>query len=144
MESRVKHKALCYVVRHCRLLVFRHLGQPWDESGLQVPAGTIKRAEDPEAAALREAREETGLSALHVVRKLGEADYDMSPHRREIHHRHFFELSVGTTPPERWTSQEDDPDDGSGPKAFECYWIPLRQGHVLSAGQGALLGQLIL
>ncbi|MEJ7707646.1 MAG: hypothetical protein WKF82_10490 [Nocardioidaceae bacterium] len=39
-------------------------------------------------------------------------------------------------------SQEDDPDDGSGAKRFECYWIPLTQGHTLSAGQVALLGRL--
>ena len=43
---------------------------------------------------------------------------------------------------EPWVSTEDDPDDGSGQKRFECSWIPLAQGHVLSGGQGALLGDL--
>ena len=138
----VRQKVVCYVVRGGRLLVFRHLDEPWQESGLQVPAGTIRPGEAPEAAALREAREETGLATLRVVRKLGEHDYDMRPYRAETHHRHVFHLEVEEETPERWLSAEDDADDGSGPKRFECSWLPLAQGHVLAAGQGALLGRL--
>jgi len=138
----VKQKVVCYIVRDRRLLVFRHLDEPWDESGLQVPAGTVKLNEPPETAALREAREETGITALRVVRKLGEVEYDMAPYRVETHHMHVFQLAVEEQPPECWVSHENDPDDGSEPKRFECYWIPLAQGHTLSAGQGALLGQL--
>ena len=137
-----KQKVVCYIVRDGRLLVFKHLDEPWDESGLQVPAGSIKPDETPEDAAIREASEETGLSALRLVRKVGETQYDMAPYRPETHHRHFFHLEVDGATPELWVSQEEDPDDGSGPKRFECYWIPLAQGHVLSGGQGALLGQL--
>lgn len=139
---REKQKAVCYIVREGRLLVFRHLDEPWDESGLQVPAGSIKLGEAPEAAALREGCEETGLTGLRVVRKVGEASYDMAPYRAERHHRHVFHLEILGETPMRWISEELDPDDGSGPKRFECYWIPLSQGHTLSAGQGALLGQL--
>jgi 8-oxo-dGTP pyrophosphatase MutT (NUDIX family) len=137
-----KQKVVCYIVRGRRLLVFRHLDEPWDQSGLQVPAGSIKHGESPEVAALREAAEETGLSALRLVRKIGETHYDMAPYRPEKHHRHVFHLAVDEATPERWISQENDPEDGSGPKRFECYWIPLTQGHTLSAGQGALLGHL--
>lgn len=36
-----------------------------------MPAGTIWPGEDPAEAALREAREETGLTRFTVVRKLG-------------------------------------------------------------------------
>ncbi len=138
----VKHRVLCYIVQAGRLVVFRHVGQRWEESGLQVPAGTIKPTETPEAAALREASEETGLVALRVVQKLGEAKYDMRPYRRETHHRHVFHLHVDELTPERWFSQEADPDGGSAPVGLECFWIPLAQGHALSAGQGALLGGL--
>ncbi|MEJ7707645.1 MAG: hypothetical protein WKF82_10485 [Nocardioidaceae bacterium] len=49
--SDVKQKAVCYLVRVGRLLVFRHIGEPWEESGLQVPAGTIKPGENPALAA---------------------------------------------------------------------------------------------
>ena len=137
-----RQKVVCYIVRAGQLLVFSHLGQPWDASGLQVPAGGIRPAESPESAALREAVEETGLTALHVVRKLGEVRYDMAPYRPEIQHRHVFELRPHDDTPERWVSRETDPDVGTEQPVFECYWIPLAQGHVLSAGQGALLGRL--
>ena len=51
----------------------------------------------------------------------------------------LFHLAVEGTPPERRVSHEKDPADGSGPIRFECYWIPIAQGHSLAAGQGALL-----
>jgi 8-oxo-dGTP pyrophosphatase MutT (NUDIX family) len=138
----VRQKVVCYVVRGDELLVFRHLDEPWDESGLQVPAGSVEPGESPEEAALREANEETGLHSLRLVRKLGETDYDMSPSRNEVQHRHVFHLSTDEETPPRWASYEEDPDDGSGVIRFECFWIPLTRGHVLSGGQGALLGRL--
>ena len=142
-----KQKVVCYIVRDGRLLVFKHLDEPWDESGLQVPAGSIQPGETPEVAAIREASEETGLKGLRLVRKIGETQYDMAPYRPELHHRHIFHLEVeGPMNGEELTalvaSNEEDPDDGSGPKRFECYWVPLAQGHALSGGQGALLGDL--
>ncbi len=141
-ERLIRQKVVCYIVRNGRLLVLRHLDQPWDASGIQVPAGSIRPGESPESAALREAAEETGLTTLRLVRKLGEVRYDMAPYRPEIQHRHVFELDIPDDAPERWTSREADPDGGGEQPAFECYWIPLAQGHVLSAGQGALLGLL--
>ena len=44
----VKQKVVRYIVHKERLLVFAHRDAPWDESGLQVPAGTIKPGESPE------------------------------------------------------------------------------------------------
>ena len=93
-------KVICYVVRDSRLLVFRHLDEPWDESGLQVPAGSIRAGESPADAALREAAEETGLRTLRLVRKLGETSYDMTPYRDEVQHRHVFHLEVDEETPE--------------------------------------------
>lgn len=143
MPARVtKQKVLCYIVRDGRLLVFRHLDQRWDEAGLQVPGGSIEPDETPGEAALREASEETRLPMLRLVRKVGETEYDMTPYRHEIHHRHVFLLETDEATPERWVSGEDDPHDGTEPKRFECYWIDLSQAHVLSAGQGALIGHL--
>ncbi len=59
----------------------------------------------------------------------------MTRYRSEMHHRHVFHLEVDEVTPERWVSTEDDPDDGSGQKRFECYWIPLAQGHVCQAAK---------
>ncbi|WP_068056328.1 NUDIX hydrolase [Nocardia xishanensis] len=140
-EKVVKEKVLVYVVRDGKLLVFRHTDYSWEEVGIQVPAGSIRAGETPEDAALREAREETGLSDFKIVGKLGEAEYDISPYRFEIQHRHFFELELCQDAPDRWASQEDH--DGQGePTRFECFWIPLEAAHVLQSGQGVLLGSL--
>lgn len=137
----IKDKVLCYVVRDGRLLVFRHRDYSYEEVGLQVPAGSVRAGEPPEAAALREAREETGLHDFTVVRKLGVTEYDITPYRDELQRRHVFQLALHQPTPERWLSQEDH-DGEQPPTVFECFWIPLRDGHVLQAGQGALLARL--
>ncbi|MFB7545104.1 MULTISPECIES: NUDIX hydrolase [Streptomyces] len=140
-EKVTKDKVLCYVVRDGKLLVFRHTDYSYEEVGIQAPAGSIRAGETPEAAALREAGEETGLSDFKIVRKLGVAEYDMSPYRFELQRRHVFHLELTEPTPERWASQEDH--DGVGePTRFECFWIPLEAAHVLQSGQGALLGRL--
>jgi 8-oxo-dGTP pyrophosphatase MutT (NUDIX family) len=134
-------KVLCYVVQNGRLLVFRHRDHSPEEVGIQVPAGTIRRNEAPEAAALREAHEETGLHGFTIVRKLGVTEYDITPYRNELQRRHVFHLELDQPTPEHWLSREDH--DGAQPStALECFWIPLHAGHVLQSGQGALLARL--
>jgi 8-oxo-dGTP pyrophosphatase MutT (NUDIX family) len=136
-----KDKVLIYVVRDGHLLVFRHTDYSYEEVGIQVPAGSIRTGESPEDAALREAREETGLTEFKIVKKLGEAEYDISPYRFEIQRRHVFHLELLEETPQRWISREEH--DGQGePTHFECFWIPLEAAHVLQSGQGALLGRL--
>lgn len=141
-EKVTKDKVLCYVVRgDGKLLVFRHTDYSYEEVGIQVPAGSVRDGETPEAAALREACEETGLKDFKIVRKLGETEYDISPYRFEIQQRHVFHLELTEPTPERWMSQEDH-DGEQAPTRFECFWIPLEAAHILQSGQGALLGRL--
>ncbi|MEV5645383.1 NUDIX domain-containing protein [Streptomyces flaveolus] len=127
--------------REGKLLVHRHTDFPREEVGIQVPAGSIREGEEPEAAAPREAREETGLQDFKVVRKLGVGRYDMSPYRPEIQERHVVLLELGELTPEQWASQKNH-DGEQEPTRFECFWIPLETAHVLQAGQGALLSRL--
>jgi len=133
-----KKKVIVYVLKGGRLLVFRHPDFSYEEVGIQVPAGTIKEGEDPEVAALRELQEETGYKDFKIVRFLGNATYDMHPQKQEIHERFFYLAEPTGELPERWESQEDH-DGKRPPTRFECFWIPLERGHILSAGQGFFL-----
>jgi 8-oxo-dGTP pyrophosphatase MutT (NUDIX family) len=66
-------KVTVFVVREApggmELLLIQH---PY--AGIQLPAGTIEPGEAPEAAALREAHEETGLTAFAAVERRGYRD----------------------------------------------------------------------
>ncbi|MET9028209.1 NUDIX domain-containing protein [Nocardia sp. NPDC004168] len=132
---------MCYIVRGEKLLVFRHTEFSWEEVGIQVPAGSIQAGESPADAALREACEETGLTEFTVVRELGRDQFDVRPNRFETHRRHFFQLALHRTTPERWASQEDH-DGLAPPTKLECFWIPLTAAHVLQSGQSAMIGRL--
>lgn len=134
-------KVVVYVVKDGRLLVFRHVDFLYEEVGIQVPAGSVRSGEREDDAALRELSEETGRDCFEVVARLGTATYDMTPYRAEIQERHFFLARPTADLPERWQCQEEH-DGTQPPTRFECFWIPLAHGHVLQAGQGALLWKL--
>jgi len=53
-----------------RILLLKHSSGKW-----MLPKGTIEEGETPEAVALREVREETGISNVRVVADLGEERY---------------------------------------------------------------------
>ena len=141
MQKLTKQKVVIYVVKNDKLLVFRHVDFSYEELGIQVPTGSIKDDETPEDAALRELKEETGYDCFQITSALGEASYDMTPHRPEIQERHFFLATPTADLPERWQSEELH-DGAQPPTRFECFWIPLVSGHVLEAGQGAMLYQI--
>lgn len=142
MTKRHTQKVICYVVQHDHLLVITHLDVPMEVTGVQVPAGTIEPGETPEVAAVREVWEETG-SRASVVRKLGEAEYDLSPARAEIAHRRFLLLtSEDRSLDERWEAGESDVPSGQDRIRWECWWMPIAQAHVLVAGMGALIGAI--
>ena len=140
---KVVEKAFAYITHGGRLLVFEHADFP--EAGLQVPAGTILSGEPPEAAVVREAREETGLVAFSAVVFVGTAEFDARRSGKdEIHRRHFFHLPVVGTVPERWRHHERDASDGTRePIAFDLYWLPLSTAAArLVADHGRLIPAL--
>jgi 8-oxo-dGTP pyrophosphatase MutT (NUDIX family) len=134
-------KAFAYVTRDRELLVFTHRDVPLVEAGVQVPAGTVRDGESPEQAAAREVAEETGLQSVHFVAYLGTTDHDARPGRNEVHERHFFHLLADTDTSDRWLWHEQH-DGLEPPTAFELFWIPLSQAHVLGAGMGAFVSAI--
>lgn len=135
-------KVIAYIVKNDRILVIRHADFSIEQTGLQVPAGTIKSGELPEHAVLRESYEETGLKNLRIVRYLGAGEYDMRPYADAIHARHYFHLTADDAElPEKWEWQETH-DGIRDPTRFELYWIDLRQSHVLASGQAAFIGRI--
>lgn len=138
----VKGKVFAYVTRGEELLVFRHRDFP--EAGLQVPAGTIEEGEDPEQAALRELREESGLTDVRMVGLVGRYLYSPSPHADEAHDRHVYHLELTGPADDSWLHYEMHPSDGSPPLAFEFFWMSLSDPELqLAGGQGDLLPRLI-
>ena len=140
-----RQKVYAYITHRDRLLVFT---QPatLEESGIQVPGGTMEPDEEPEQAVMREAYEETGLDGLEFVRFLGSRDRDFRPFGDdEIHHRHFFHLTCTETPPEQWDHFEQYPSDGSpGPIRFSLFWAVLPDDVPELVGEmGALLPELM-
>jgi 8-oxo-dGTP diphosphatase len=136
----VKRKVLTYITQGNRLLVFTHPFAP--EAGIQVPGGSLHDDETPEAGALREAREETGLNDLRVEAFLGET---LTVFEQQAYHRHFYHLCCEETTPERWRHGEYDASDGSAPYIpFDFYWVPLPDGIPPLAGDmDALLPELL-
>jgi 8-oxo-dGTP diphosphatase len=129
MEPVHRKKAFAVITRESTIglevVVLLHPDHPG--AGIQLPAGTIRAEEDVVAAALREAREETGLQALRFERVLGEADFDARPWGRdEIHHRTFVHLSCHEPTASTWEHWEEDPDGSPGERfRFELRWVPL-------------------
>ena len=137
-------KVVAYMTQGDKLLVFSHPLYP--EAGIQVPAGTIEKGESPGKAAIREAREETGLHDLETRSLLGVREHDLSQYGiAELHRRYFFHLECRQETPITWRHYENDPSDGSTePIEFEFFWVKFpHEVPELSGGQGELLSKLM-
>ncbi|MCA9940989.1 MAG: NUDIX domain-containing protein [Anaerolineales bacterium] len=80
---RAVEKVTAFVTRGrgatAELLVFAH-----PTAGIQLPAGTVEVMERPDAAVLREVREETGLQNVQIEAHLGDLRHDLPPDLRWV------------------------------------------------------------
>lgn len=124
-KMKTRHRAYAYITHQSRLLLFT---QPDPKAGIQVPAGTVKAGEDPADAVLREAGEETGLTALRLVRFLAQDTRDMRDcGTEELQYRWFYHLVCEETPPEHWRHGEFD-EAGTLVHPFDFFWAALPNG----------------
>src|SRR5215470_9932472 len=137
-----RDKVYAYITHRDRVLVFRQPQFP--EAGIQVPGGSVEPGETPDEAVMREAREETGLSALTMVRFLGERPFDRRLRGRGgLDRRYFYHLRCGGEPPAVWQHAERTPSEGGpGPINFVLWWVALDEVPTLVAEMGALLPKL--
>ena len=117
--TRIEETAGGVVVRmikgifHC--LVIRDRYGHWG-----LPKGHLEHGEDSEQAALREVKEETGLSDLQMGSRLGVADWGFRTKGGSIHKLATFYLmysEVGRPVPEFKEG------------ITECTWVPLHEAH---------------
>ena len=122
--------------------MFSHPDYP--EAGIQVPAGTVKKDEEPEKAVLREALEETGLDGLEFVSFLGKCKRNMSEFGvDEIQHAWFYHLRCTGEPPNTWRHGETSGGQHE-PIWFDFFWAKLpNEIPELIALNGVMLPKLL-
>jgi len=116
-------KVLTYITAGDRLLLFRQPDFP--SLGVQVPGGSVEAGESLELAALREAREETGLAQLELESYLGDAKYELKVDIGPPHLRHFFHLLYSGPLRSHWHHIEARVSTRGAPNHFELWWEPL-------------------
>jgi protein-S-isoprenylcysteine O-methyltransferase Ste14/8-oxo-dGTP pyrophosphatase MutT (NUDIX family) len=130
-------KSFAYVVRTDgavpRLLVFESL----DEPGLEVPKGSLEPGEAPADGALREAREESGLSRLRLVRQLGQTVW-------EDERQYFWLLEASGDLPDTFEHTVTGKDGDAG-FLYRFSWLELgvELERLLVQGSDAFVGELL-
>ena len=136
------HKVFAYITRKVsgglELLVFKHRDYP--DAGIQVPGGTVEGGEAYEAAALREAFEESGLSNFEAVHDLGSYVHTRYKGDAEVG-RHFFHMEVSATMPDCFEHVVSSGTNDKG-LVFLYSWVPLSRPIRLMGEQDKFLSKL--
>jgi len=120
----VQKKVTAFIVRPSRagfneLLVHSFAADP--SLPMRLPGGGIQEQETPEQALMRELREETGLEALHLVRKLGVQAYYKAYFEADVE-RHDFLLRSLIDLPDQWEHRVGG-NGGDAGAVFRFHWL---------------------
>jgi 8-oxo-dGTP pyrophosphatase MutT (NUDIX family) len=136
MKHRVSERVGAFIIRKNQagyeLLLFRHPDS--EEASIQIPGGGLEEGESVEAALYREIHEESGLTDVRVIRKLGESRRCWLDTNVESC-RHYFLLELSADVPDRW----DHIVHGSGLDAglcFSYFWYRPPVGFILPKSSG--------
>ena len=141
MTAQLRKRVFTCITREDQLLILEYVDGSYTLS--QIPGGTVKQGESPEQAALREAYEETGLTALQVVKCLGRFERDLIDiGRAETIQAWFLHLHTTQVTPATWRHFELDSSEGLGPIEFALSWVPLDAIPVLGGIDQAMCTQL--
>lgn len=137
----LRHRVFTYITRADQLLILEYVDGRYLQP--QIPGGTINKCELPAQAALREAQEETGLTALQLISFLGSFERDLTDiGRDETIVAWFFHLQTDEITPEKWQHFECDSSEGLGPIEFSVSWVPLNNLPKLGGIDESMLAEL--
>jgi 8-oxo-dGTP pyrophosphatase MutT (NUDIX family) len=106
--------------------------------GLEPPGGGIEPGESPEAAALREVAEETGLHEIAVLGRLGESEIlDAGTPVRTL----WVHAELHGDAPDAWDHVVEG-DGGDAGLVHPLRWLPLPLAEPLAPGHDAMLAAL--
>jgi 8-oxo-dGTP pyrophosphatase MutT (NUDIX family) len=136
MAQRISERVGAFIMRQRQggheLLLFRHPHS--QDAPIQIPGGGVEPGEAIEAALFREIHEESGLTNVAIVRKLGESRRCWLDTNVESC-RHYFLLEIRGEVAEEW----DHCVHGDGIDAgliFSYYWCRPAIGFVLPKSSG--------
>ena len=115
------------------LLLFRH---PDSSASIQIPGGGVEAGELIEDALYREIHEESGLTHLTIIRKLGESRRCWLDTNVESC-RHYFLLELHEEAPEQWEHCVHGNGVDAGLK-FSYYWCRPAIGFMLPKSSGQI------
>ncbi len=138
MSSTFRRRAYVYLTRRgsggLEVAVFRHPDETLTFV-TQTPGGTIEPSETPEAGALREAFEESGLDNFASVRLLAK-DVRTLPTERE--ERFFYQLEVPSPTPDVWSHTVSDGELDKG-MVFAYRWLDVADARRILGPMGDYL-----